>query len=485
MRPASHDRAAEVAVTSAAVLHHGDVSSLDQRALDWVVLTDPSAASADADGRPIRTRRIVLQVTAAAFVVVALVAVAGILISRRIAERQAVHDVAQITDVLAQGVFQPNLTDAMLTNPQQARATFDPIAKAQAQNSSLVRVKIWTPDGRVLYSDEPRLIGLQFRLDDEAQSALSTPRTSAGVSDLQRPENQYERSQGKLLEVYRPIWTPSGEPLLLEVYFKYDTVRQRSSDLWRGFSGIMLSSLAVIVILLAPLVWALLARTRRARAQQEILSRRALDASQEERRQIAASLHDGVVQQLAAASFAVAGQAERANADHDPALAADLRQSADTIRGGMAGLRSLLVDIYPPNLSSSGLAAALRDAVSTIASRGPGVELAIDDIVADSLPIETQQAVYRVAQEGLRNALRHSGGSHVSLRFIAVDDATAALEITDDGTGFDARTALAKGPQGHFGLRLMRDVAEQCSGWLAVASAPGQGTRVRMEVTRG
>jgi hypothetical protein len=90
MRPANKGRALEETVTSGAVLHDGRVSSPNQRALDWVVLADP-LRSADADGRPIRTRRIVLQVATAALVLVALVALAGVLVSRRIAERQAVR----------------------------------------------------------------------------------------------------------------------------------------------------------------------------------------------------------------------------------------------------------------------------------------------------------------------------------------------------------------------------------------------------------
>jgi two-component system NarL family sensor kinase len=449
--------------------------------MEWVTLA-ARAGSTDATDGPVRMRRVVAQVAAAAVVIVCLVGVAGSIISRRIAERQSVHDVAQMTDVLAESVFQPALTDAMLTDPAVTRTVLDPVVHSML-NTLLVRIKLWTPAGVVMYSDEARLIGQTFLLEPEARTALTSPRTEASISDLRRPENQFERSQGKLLEVYRPVWTPSGEPLLFETYFRYDTVRARSHELWRGFSGIMLSSLAAAFVLLLPLVWTLLERTRRMRAQREEMMRRALDASLDERRRIAASLHDGVVQQLAAASFAAAGQAERAAAGGDAPLAAGLHETAATIRAGMAGLRALLVDIYPPSLRTSGLAAALRDLASTTSGRGAEVDVDIDEHAADALPEAAQDAVFRVAQECLRNAIRHSGAAHIGLR-LAVADQVVRVEIVDDGAGFDAAATMRHGPEGHFGLRLMRDVAERCGCELAIASAPGEGTRIRMDVPR-
>jgi two-component system NarL family sensor kinase len=76
-------------------------------------------------------------------------------------------------------------------------------------------------------------------------------RGHADVSDLRLPENRFERSHGKLLEVYRPVGTPDGQPLLFETYFKYYVVSQRGHQLWRAFAGVMLSCLVALVILLA------------------------------------------------------------------------------------------------------------------------------------------------------------------------------------------------------------------------------------------
>src|SRR5690348_13797092 len=203
----------------------------------WVVLAD-GRDRGRASERPPRTRRVVVQVAVAGLVGVLLVAAAGLIISRRLAERQAVHDAAQTTDILAESVVQPALTDAMATSTAAA-AALDPLVRARVLTATVVRVKVWTPDGTIVYSDEARLVGQRFDLEDEARAALSAPRSEADVSDLKRPENRFERDQGKLLEVYRPVWTPAGEPLLLETYFKYSSVTQRSTDMWRAFVGIM------------------------------------------------------------------------------------------------------------------------------------------------------------------------------------------------------------------------------------------------------
>jgi signal transduction histidine kinase len=452
--------------------------------VDWVVLASPAAAARP--GRAPSPARAAGLVTLAAVVVAAVVALGGLLVSQRIAEEQAVHDVAELTDDLAVSVVQPALTDAMATDPAQARVALDPLVRHWLGGvGEMVRVKVWTTRGTVLYSDEPRLTGQTFPLDDDSRAAFfPRPRTEADITDLSRPENRYERGQGRLLEVYRPVWTPDGTPLLFETYFRYDTVSQRSGELWRGFAGVMLSSLLALLLLLGAGGWLLAARGRRAAARNEELMRRALDASDAERRRIASTLHDGVVQQLVAASFVAAGQAQRAaGPEGDPGLAADLDNVAATVRDGIAGLRSLLVDIYPPSLHTAGLASALRDladAASRAGGQVPTIQADLDDAAADAVPGPEREAMFRIAQEAVRNAVRHGRAGQLTLR-LAATDGGPVLEVADDGDGFDAAAVAGAGTAGHFGLRLMTEAAMHGGGWLALRSAPGAGTVVRYE----
>ena len=420
------------------------------------------------------------QAAVAAAVAFAVVAVSGILVFQRIAKQEAVHQVAEVTDILAESVVQPALTDAMATDPARASAGLDPVVCQGILSTQVVRVKLWSPQGLVLYSDERRLIGKSFILDDEARSALTAPRTEAGISDLDRPENAFESAPGKLLEVYRPVWTPSGKPLLFEAYFRYDLVSQRSDELWRGFSGVMLSSLAAVLVLLAPLLWLFYRRARSSHLHREQLMRRALDASTEERRRIAATMHDGVVQQLAGAAFVVGGEVERANSHGEFARAERLDEAAATVRDGVAGMRALLVDIYPPGLTAGGLAAALADLVRTQSGSTARIHLDADPAAAAALDAEQQQAVFRVAQECLRNAVRHSEAGNVWIE-LSQQPGCVRLEVADDGRGLAPERAAQAAAEGHFGLRLMADVAAAAGARLSVASS-ADGTRFRMEV---
>jgi two-component system NarL family sensor kinase len=445
----------------------------------WVTIAAPAPGTGRPhDDDPVRLRRVVLQLGAAAVVVLALVAIAGSVVSRRTSESQSVHEAAELTDVLATSVVQPVLTDASAADPAAAKAALDNIVRSRVLAGSVVRVKLWTPQGRIVYSDESRLVGKTFPLDDAAQVVLGAPQTRAEVSNLRAPENQYERSQGKLLEVYRPVWTPNGSELLFETYFRYDTVNDRANAMWRGFAGIMLSSLGVIFVLLLPLVWTLFAKLRRGQAQREALMQRALDASLEERQRIAATLHDGAVQELAAASFAVAGAAETASGRGDEALAAELRDAAGAVRTSIGGLRSLLVDIYPPALRSAGISAALRDLVATMAGRGPSVTLDVDEDAAAGLSSSEQEAVFRIVQEWLRNVVHHARAEHVSVSLQRHDD-SVQVRVSDDGVGFDpSQTATGD----HFGLRLIGDLVTATGAGLDLRTAPGFGTTWRLTV---
>ncbi|MDC7121352.1 histidine kinase [Cellulomonas fimi] len=451
----------------------------DPTTVAWTTLAAGGGAGAAGEPRPVRTWRVFGQVVAAAGLVLVLVAVLGLTASRQIAERESVNDAARRTDLLAEAVVQPALRDGLATGDPDALAALDQAVRDGVLDDQVVRVKVWDADGRIVYSDEDRLVGQRFPLGDDERAVLADPATEAEVSDLDKPENAFERGQGKLLEVYRPVWTPDGTPLLFETYSRYDAVTERSTALWRGFAGITLTSLLVLVVLMLPVLWTLLDRLRRSQQHREVLLQHAVEASDEERRRIAGTLHDGVVQELAAASFALAGAADRADRAGAPDVATPVRDAAATVRASIQGLRSLLVDIYPASLRTAGLRAALADLVGGLAVRGVDVRLDAPDGVAEGLPAPVERLVHRVAQETLRNAVAHSGARHVDV-VLRRGDGTVVLEVADDGVGFDVAATLARPPEGHLGLRLLADLASSAGARLEVASAPGTGCRWRL-----
>jgi signal transduction histidine kinase len=428
-------------------------------------------------------RRIFVQVIAAAAGVLVVVAVIGSFASRNLAEHQSINDAAQTTDLLADSVVQPALEDGLLTGSADALSRLDAAVRTQVLGPRVVRVKLWTAQGKIIYSDEPRIIGESFELGEDERSVLVAPTTKAEVSDLSRPENRYEKGRGKLLEVYRPVWTPGGEALLFETYLPYDSVTARTGELWRGFAGITLTSLLLLITLLLPILWRLLDRVNAGQQQRVALLEYAVDASSAERRRIAGTLHDGVVQELAAASFVVAGAAERAASDGRRDLAGLLHSAAAAVRGTIGGLRSLLVDIYPPSLTTAGLAAALTDVAGTVRTRDIDVHLTLPPDGRTGLTEEQERLVYRVAQESLRNTARHAAASRLDMALVVADDAVA-FTVCDDGVGFDVEAALARPAQGHVGVQVMRDLAVQSGALLEVSSTPGDGTCWRLTLPR-
>ncbi|PPF78910.1 hypothetical protein C5B96_13840 [Subtercola sp. Z020] len=376
----------------------------------WIVL---SRSTTRTDRAELDRRRLLAWVGLAALGVIALVVVLGLLAARALAETEAVNGAAQRADLIAGGLIEPDLTDGLLVGDPAALSRIDEVVRAHVLNLSVSRVKIWAPSGAIVYSDESALIGQAFEFGDDEIEALEEPGVRAEVSNLDAPENVFETGSGKLLETYRAVHSPSGQEFLFEAYFRYDEVDDRTEQLFGGFAALTVSSIVLLVLLLAPVLWRLLRLLERSREQREELLQRALDASAAERRRIAGTLHDGVVQDLAGLSFALAGSAERASTTGDAALAADLTRSAGTVRGTIGGLRSLLVDIYPPSLETAGIGAALDDLAAGLRSRGVEVEVA----VADTLVLDARQSrlVFRVAQECLVNAAKHSGAAHVTI----------------------------------------------------------------------
>jgi two-component system, NarL family, sensor kinase len=434
------------------------------------------------DEEAVHPRRVFTQVIAGALAVLLLVALVGVAASQRLAEAEAVNDAAKTATLLADAVVQPAMSEALLTIDPTAVAAMDKVIRARVLGKSIARVKIWDPSGRILYSDAPALIGQRFPLGSEERDVLSHPQTRSDISDLTSPENRLERDRGKLLEVYRPIWTPSGQLALFEIYAPYESVTARTQELWKGFAGVTLTSLLLLVVLLLPILWRLLTRLKVSQVQREALLQRAIEASTEERRRIAGALHDGVVQDLAGASFAIAGGAERAVSGGQPELADELHSAAGKVRASIGGLRSLLLDIYPPSLASAGLQAALTDLVSTLRSRGTTVTL---ELAPDTgLDPAGERLVFRVARECLVNIAKHAAATNVQVRLRRMERQTV-MDIIDDGVGFDAAQRLARPKEGHFGLRVLGDIVTDAGGELLLSSAPGSGTHWQLRIPVG
>ncbi|MEY9854709.1 signal transduction histidine kinase [Catenulispora sp. GAS73] len=210
-----------------------------------------------------------------------------------------------------------------------------------------------------------------------------------------------------------------------------------------------------------------------------------------ERNRLARELHDAVAQKLFA--LRLTSQAAADVLDADPARArAELEQVATLAKEAAEELRSVVVELRPAELEEDGLAVTLRKHVEVLdrvnqTAGGPRVTFEGADVKA--LSPAAEEVLLRVAQEALHNALRHADATKINVRLHEHCPAGtkscggAALEVVDDGVGFDPAAVRRAGRS--LGLVSMRDRAKSVRGRLDVTSAPGAGTTIRLEVDRG
>ena len=149
------------------------------------------------------------------------------------------------------------------------------------------------------------------------------------------------------------------------------------------------------------------------------------------------------------------------------------------VRQSVAALRSLLIEIYPPHLARAGLPAALADLAARAQAHGVATQLDVADDL--DLPADVDALLFRVAQEALRNATKHARASTVQLT-LSSERGVVTMEVRDDGAGFDPSTTTGDTGSGHFGMRVITDLAEAAGATLDLASAPGRGTALRLRV---
>lgn len=414
----------------------------------------------------------VAQFLAAGLLVLLGLVVVSSVLAQRAARDEAISDARTTTTLLAHSVAEEAVPRGLATGRAGAVDRFDRAMRDRLVVGDVRRVKIWRRDGTIVWSDEARLVYDRFDLDGEELEVLEEGGTDAELSDLGEPENRYEAGGGDLVEVYTRIESPEGEPLLFEAYFDAGEIDQRQAEVVAPFRAITVSALLAVLLIATPMLWVLTRRLTRAAEERERLLVDAADASDAERRRIARDLHDGVVQDLAGTTFALSALARTTP---DPAAREQIDGATTSLRASMRSLRSLLVEIHPPGLGADDLEAALTDL--TAGAEGQQVDATVTVDPLQGVPDETVALTWRVAQEAIRNALRHARAEHLEVS-VTRSGATVVLTVRDDGTGFDPEQVRADS----YGLRGLASLARDRGGRLDVTAAPGSGTVVRLEV---
>ena len=412
------------------------------------------------------------------FLVIGLSTVAVVILgvnflAGRAALDEATSEASRVNELLARQVAEP-LVPRGLTEGD--RGAGDRLGRSLGNRlkdiEEVHRVTIRDESGYVLYSGtRSGLTGSTFPLDSDQLAVLNDGGTGFQDSDPDRPENRVDRDPQ--VEIYTRITSPEGTPLLFDAYYSLDQLERRQDEIAGTFRWIIVGPLVVFIALVALILGALSRQLTRASKERERLLTSGMDASDAERRRIARDLHDSVVQDLAGTAFSVSAVART------PDLAPDSRETLDgaslSLRTSLKSLRSLLAEIHPPDLTSDGLPAALADLTAPAAALDMQASVSVEG--AETASPGHVALVWRVAQEAVRNAMRHSQASTLAVT-VRGDGRTLALEVVDDGIGFDP----ARVTPDSYGLRGLRSLVTDNGGVLEVRSSPGEGTTVRMEV---
>ncbi len=213
-------------------------------------------------------------------------------------------------------------------------------------------------------------------------------------------------------------------------------------------------------------------------------------------RRMAAELHDGVSQRLASLSFHLAA-ANSALAELSPEVRAESDAQSDPVHFAMRQLivagelsqlaaddvRAAISGLQPPVLDDLGLANGLVGLCGALGAGTLAVEIDVEDVEPPFISSAVSLALYRVAQEALRNAVKHAGVASVRVR-LQRRGGNVVLDVRDDGVGYapvpdGTPPARTNGPEGGFGLRSMAERMVAIGGRIELWSAPGRGTHVR------
>lgn len=389
--------------------------------------------------------------------------------ARSIARDIAETDVLNLTQRLADYAISPSMADGLLRGDEQVLDQLEDRLAPWMTDEAIVRIKIWSESGTVLYSDIRGLVGATFDLEPWARELLAGGPATLSVEQQQDEENQYENDVGNLVEVYVASRLNPETPMLFEVYYDDSVVRNPQHRVVVGIIPLLLLSMAALQG--AQLIPGIrLARQVQARQRERrVMLQAAVVAGERERVRLAAALHDDIIQDLAGISYVLPPRGE-GQTGPDP---------GQVLRESIAKLRALTSELYfSTPVQARDLPSALKDLAERLQNQGIGATLEIEP--SFKLDDQTAAACHRIAREAVVNIFKYAQARNVNIS-LASHGKNLRLTISDDGKGFDS--TLDAGP-GHFGLRMMSDVAEMAGGRLKVSARPGQGCAITASFPR-
>lgn len=384
--------------------------------------------------------------------------------------------------------------------PDRVAALDERVARA-AGRAHFVGLKVWGPEGVVLYSDDARLIGRQFAVAPQIVTAWNGGVTWS-VSDLEGDQHAgLRRDWRELLEVFTPVHRiADGSTLAVaEFYFTLDDLssilRAKRVRTWVAVIAVALPIYGLLAVAVRRTTQTVRVQERELAARvdelDELLHRnvelservrsaaaRGTALNERVRQRVSSDLHDGPLQEL---QFAML-QLDRLVARHRE-CAVDVKEccefdsrvadTRDAVNMAVAELRRVAKGLVGVDVEGMTVEDIVRKVVERHEARSAiPVGLELTELPEDA-PVAVKITLYRFLQEGLQNAFSHAGGVGQRVR-LWMQGSMLCAQVSDDGPGFDADTVIAE-TEG-LGLRGLRDRVEILGGMLSFSSRPEGGT---------
>jgi signal transduction histidine kinase len=415
-------------------------------------------------------------------------------------ETSAINRTTSVTALYVESFVAPEL-QTLATSPTLGQTQIDALQRLLTDSplgQAVVSFRVWSTDGQVLYSPFPQLIGQHFDMSGE-RGAAARGAVIGDISDLSDPENVYEREKWThLLELYLPV-RASGSSRVIAVAEFYQLPDELEAEVnrdrliaWALVAGATVLAYLALVRVVRQGSETILRQQDELRKRVDELSTlldqnarlsgrirhaaaRTTALTELERRRIGSDLHDGPSQTLAFALLrleAVDGRLEVAGQADD----ADLQAVRGALQEALTDMRTIAAGLRTPELERAAPAEIVRRAVAEHERRS-GTQATVNlEGIPSVAPLATKIALYRILSEALSNAARHGAGIGVEVAVAEADNRFLAVEVSDQGPGFDGGR---KPGEGHLGLAGMRERTELLGGRFELESNPATGTRIR------
>ena len=444
---------------------------------------------------------LVTQFTIVATVVIGIImAVLGSWISSRI-ENSVIRYTASSAALYMDRFVEPYLQDLAHRDDlsAQSKAALSELLKTKAFNRHVIKIKIWRPDGTIVFSNIEKLIGTKPPISDSLAKAL-TGVVAPEFDRLSDVENSAERVlQKPLLEIYAPVRETNGDRIIAVAEF-YQIAEDLADELFwvrlegilmvGGFSLLMLGALIGIVgrgsQTIVTQQHALnqridelsnsLTQNMELRSRLADANRRASESNERFLRRVSAELHDGPVQLIGLSLLRLDEIRSLSKAPDDDRACDTLEIIRSALKDALTEIRALSRGLTLPELDNLSLTETLDFAITNHERRtGSTVGVSFHEAVPD-VPPSIKICAYRFVQEGLNNAFRHANGEgqRVSVDW---DGQLLKITVTDNGPGIPEIIEVTQ--KNGIGLAGLRDRIESLGGAIQIRAADGEGTQLQ------